>query len=51
MRIDEKRKTIPIPVRLGDADGALNLQAMLNTAYDRAGYDLRIDTRRTRSFR
>ncbi|HWE01654.1 MAG TPA: DUF4058 family protein [Tepidisphaeraceae bacterium] len=43
MRLEQRLKTIPIPVRQGDADAALDLQAMLNTAYNRAGYELRID--------
>ncbi|MDB5355325.1 MAG: hypothetical protein JWN24_1778 [Phycisphaerales bacterium] len=43
MRMAQRLKTIPIPVRRGDADAALDLQSVLNTAYDRAGYDLRVD--------
>jgi hypothetical protein len=45
MRVTQKLKTIPIPVRRSDADAALDLQSVLNTAYDRAGYDLRVDYR------
>jgi hypothetical protein len=43
MRLQEKLKPIPIPVRPGDADAILDLQAMLDTAYQRAGYELRVD--------
>jgi hypothetical protein len=43
MRLAERLKPIPVPVRLGDTDAALDLQVVLNTAYDRAGYDLRVN--------
>jgi len=43
MVLEQPLITIPIPVRVGDEDAALDLQAVLQTAYDRAGYDLRID--------
>jgi hypothetical protein len=43
MPVDERLPTIPVPVRLGDQDAALDLQAALITAYDRAGYDLIVD--------
>ena len=39
----EPLKTIPVPVRPEDPDAVLNLQQMLNIAYDRAGYELRVD--------
>jgi len=41
--LTEPLKTIPIPVRPGDGDGSLDFQLAINTVYDRAGYDLRID--------
>ena len=34
---------IPIPLRAGDDDAPLDLQAVLNTAYDHAGYNRVID--------
>ena len=43
MSLREPLKSIPIPVRPEDPDAVLDLQAMLNTAYDRAGYELRVD--------
>jgi hypothetical protein len=36
---------IPIPLKPRDPDARLDLQAVLDGAYDRAGYDLRIDYR------
>jgi hypothetical protein len=45
MPIERRLKPIPVPVRLGDTDAALDLQVMLNTAYERAGYELLIDYR------
>ena len=36
---------IPIPLKPGDPDARLDLQAVLDAAYDRAGYDLEIDYR------
>jgi hypothetical protein len=35
--------TIPVPLREGDLDAVLELQAVLNAIYDEAGYDLSID--------
>jgi hypothetical protein len=35
--------TIPVPLREGDPDAVLELQAVLNAIYDEAGYDLSID--------
>ena len=46
MRLQERLKPIPVPVRLGDPDAVLDLQAMLDTAYQRAGYELRVDYNR-----
>jgi len=33
----------PLPLRAGDAEPIVDLQALLNTVYDRAAYDFRID--------
>jgi hypothetical protein len=46
MSIREPLKRISVPVREEDPDAVLDLQVMLNTAYDRAGYELRVDYRR-----
>jgi hypothetical protein len=46
MRLSERLKTIGIPLKEGDPDAPLDLQAVLNTVYDRAGYDLVIDYRK-----
>jgi Protein of unknown function (DUF4058) len=35
--------TIPVPLREGDPDAVLELQAALNAIYDEAGYDLSIN--------
>jgi Protein of unknown function (DUF4058) len=43
MRVPERLKTVPVPVRKGDEDAALELQRVLDTAYERAGYDLTVD--------
>jgi hypothetical protein len=43
IKLAERLPTIPIPVRSGDEDAALDLQLAIDTVYDRAGYDLRID--------
>lgn len=43
MRLTERLKTIGIPLKPGEADAPLNLQAVLETVYARAGYDLVID--------
>lgn len=42
MGIRERLKVIAVPVRPEDPDAALDLQQMLDIAYDRAGYELRI---------
>lgn len=34
---------LPVPLRPGEADVPLDLQAVLDAAYDRAGYDLDVD--------
>lgn len=46
MRIQEPLKAIPIPVRPEDPDAVLDLQQMLDIAYERAGYELRVNYRR-----
>lgn len=43
MNLRERLKTVPVPVRRDDPDAVLDLQAVLDLAYDRAGYDLRVD--------
>jgi hypothetical protein len=45
IRLDQRLPIIPIPLRPGDPDAKLDLQSVLATAYDRAGYDLEIDYR------
>lgn len=45
IRLSQRLPVIPIPLRPGDDEAKLDLQAVLNTAYDRAGYDLDIDYR------
>jgi hypothetical protein len=44
--LPQRLPVIPIPLKAGDPDGRLDLQAALGAAYDRAGYDLRIDYRK-----
>lgn len=46
IRLQQTLPTIPVPLREGDRDGSLDLLKVLTTAYDRAGYDLRIDYRK-----
>jgi hypothetical protein len=46
MGIREPLKVIPVPVRPEDADAALDLQRMVDVAYERAGYELRVDYRK-----
>lgn len=43
MRLASRLKTIGIPLKSGEPDAPLNLQAVLDTVYARAGYDLVID--------
>ena len=45
IRLDQRLPVIPIPLRGGDPDAELDLQTVLNTAYDRAAYDLELDYR------
>jgi hypothetical protein len=37
--------SFPLPLRLGDEELTVDLQALVSGIYDRAGYDLRIDYR------
>lgn len=46
MRLAGRLPVIPIPVKPEDTDAPLDLQAVLDAAYDRAGYDLEIDYRK-----
>jgi hypothetical protein len=46
IRLPQRLPIIPIPLKAGDPDGRLDLQAALDAAYDRVGYDLRIDYRK-----
>ena len=46
IRLDERLPVVAIPLKAGDPDVPLDLQAVLATAYDRAGYDLTVDYRR-----
>lgn len=45
IRLAQRLPIIPIPLKAGDPDGRLDLQAALDSAYDRAGYDLELDYR------
>ena len=47
IRLQQRLPVIAIPLKCGDADVELDLQAVLSTAYDRAAYDLEIDYRST----
>ncbi len=46
IRLPQRLPVIPIPVKAGDPEAILDLQAALDPIYDRAGYDLEIDYRR-----
>lgn len=46
IRLPQRLPIIPIPLKDDDPDGRLDLQAALDSAYDRAQYDLRIDYRK-----
>jgi Protein of unknown function (DUF4058) len=43
IRLSQRLPVIPIPLRAGDDDASLDLQSVLDTAYDHAGYDTDID--------
>jgi hypothetical protein len=45
IRLPQRLPVIPIPLKAGDPDARLDLQAALDPIYDRAGYDLEIDYR------
>lgn len=45
IRLAQRLPVIPIPLKPEDPDARLDLQAVLDSAYDRAGYDLEIDYR------
>jgi hypothetical protein len=46
IRLPQRLPIVPIPLKDGDPDGGLDLQAALDAVYDRVGYDLRIDYRK-----
>jgi hypothetical protein len=46
IRLIGRLPVIPIPLKPEDPDARLDLQAVLDAAYDRAGYDLEIDYRK-----
>jgi hypothetical protein len=45
VRLARRLPVIPVPLRAGDPDARLDLQAAIESTYDRAGYDLEIDYR------
>jgi hypothetical protein len=45
IKVTQRLPVIDIPLRGGDPDAKLDLQAVLTTAYDRAAYDLDVDYR------
>jgi hypothetical protein len=45
MRLAQRLPIVPIPLKPEDPDARLDLQVVLDSAYDRAGYDLEIDYR------
>jgi hypothetical protein len=45
IRLAQRLPIIPIPLKPEDPDARLDLQVVLDSAYDRAGYDLEIDYR------
>jgi hypothetical protein len=45
IRLSQRLPVVPIPLKDGDPDARLDLQAALTSIYDRAGYDLEIDYR------
>jgi hypothetical protein len=45
IRVEQQLPTIPIPLKNSDPDARLDLQTMLTTAYDDAGYGVQIDYR------
>jgi Protein of unknown function (DUF4058) len=45
IRLTQRLPIIPIPLKPKDPDARLDLQAVLNAAYDRGGLDMEIDYR------
>jgi hypothetical protein len=45
IRLSQRLPVIPIPLKSGEPDARLDLQAVLDGAFDRAGYDLEFDYR------
>jgi hypothetical protein len=43
IRLDERLPVVSIPLRKGDVDVQLDVQAVFATVYDRAGYQYQID--------
>ncbi len=43
LRLPHRLRAIPIPLKAGDPDAQLDLQALVEQTYDQAGYDLEID--------
>jgi hypothetical protein len=43
IRLPQRLPLIPVPLLPGDKDAPLDLQAVLDTAYDHAGYSTDID--------
>jgi hypothetical protein len=43
IRLSQRLPNIKVPLRPEDPDASLDLQTVLTTAYDRAGYDLSVD--------
>jgi hypothetical protein len=43
IRLRERLPVLPVPLMPGEPDVALDLQAAVDTAYDRAAYDLEFD--------
>ena len=46
MALTSTSPPVPVPLSGADPDVVLDLQAMLTTVYDRAGYDYSLDYRR-----
>jgi hypothetical protein len=45
LRPPHRLPAIPIPLKKGDEDARLDLQALIEQTYDRAGHDLEIDSK------
>jgi hypothetical protein len=46
IRLPQRLPIIPIPLKAGDPDARLDLQAVVDSTYDRAGYDMELDYRK-----